>query len=70
MTGDDILYVVEHGEIIEEYPERERCLMFAATHSGMPLHVVVDYSYAGELQIVTVYIPGRRDWIAYRKRRR
>ena len=26
ITGDDILHVIEHGEIIEEYAERSRCL--------------------------------------------
>jgi len=70
ITGDDILYAIEHGEIVEEYPERERCLVFAVTRNNMPLHVVVDYSCADELQVVTTYIPDQREWIAYRKRRR
>ena len=69
ITGDDILYVIEHGEIIEEYLERERCLIFAVTRSSMPLHIVVDCSCEDELQIVTAYVPDRRKWIAYRKRR-
>ena len=70
VTGGDILYVIEHGEIIEEYPERKRCLIFATTRSGIPLHIVVDYSCEDELQVVTAYIPNRRKWIAYRKRRK
>lgn len=70
ITGDDILYVIEHGEIIEEYLGRERCLVFATTRSGMPLHIVVDYSCEDELQVVTTYIPDRREWITYRKRRK
>jgi hypothetical protein len=70
ITGDDILYVVEHGEIIEEYPDRERCLLFANTRSDMPLHVVVDYSCEDELQVVTTYVPDRHEWIAFRRRRR
>lgn len=70
IIGDDVLFVIEHGEIIEEYPERKRCLIFAVTREDVPLHVVVDYSCGDELQVVTVYIPERREWIAYRKRRR
>ncbi len=61
ITGDDILYVIEHGEIIEEYLERERCLVFAVARSGVPLHVVVDYSCGDELQVVTIYVPDRRE---------
>lgn len=70
ITGDDILYVIEHGEVIEEYSDRERCLIFAITRGDMPLHVVVDYSCRDELQVVTVYVPDQREWIAYRRRRR
>jgi len=70
ITGDDILYVIERGEVIEEYSERARCLMFAVTRSGMPLHIVVDYSCEDELQVVTAYVPDQREWIAYRRRRR
>jgi hypothetical protein len=70
ITGDDIVYVVEHGEIIEEYPERSRCLLFATTPAKVPMHIVVDYSCRDELQIVTTYIPNQREWIAFRKRRK
>jgi len=70
ITGDEILYTIEHGEIIEEYPARERCLVFAVIRNDIPLHVVIDYSCVDELQIVTTYIPDRREWIAYRTRRR
>ncbi len=69
ITGDDVLYVIEHGEIIEEYPDRERCLIFADIRNDMPLHVVVDYACKDELQVVTTYVPDRREWIAFRKRR-
>lgn len=70
ITGDDILYVIEHGEIIEKYLNRERCLIFADTRDDTPLHVVVDYSCEGELQVVTTYVPNRGEWIAFRRRRR
>ena len=61
-------HVIEHGEIIEEYVERSRCLIFASV-DDMPLHVVIDYSCEDELQVVTTYVPDRREWTAYRKRR-
>ena len=70
ITGDDMLYGVEHGEIIEEYPERSRCLLLATTATKVPIHIVIDYSCTDELQIVTTYIPDQREWIAFRKRRR
>jgi len=70
ITGDDVLHVIEHGEIVEEYTDRERCLIFASTRDHVPLHIVVDYSCEDELHVVTTYIPGRREWIAYRKRQR
>ncbi len=70
ITGDDILYVIEQGEIIEEYPERKRCLVFAFTRDNVPLHIVIDYSCEDEMQVVTTYIPDRREWVAYRRRRR
>jgi len=70
ITGDDILHVIEYGEIIEKYADRKRCLIFAHTRERVPLHIVVDYTCKDELQVVTTYVPDRREWIAYRKRRR
>lgn len=70
ITGDDLLYSVEHGEIIEEYPDRSRCLLLATTAAKVPIHIVIDYACVGELQIVTTYIPDKREWIAFRRRRR
>ena len=70
LTGDDLLYVVNQGEIIEEYPERDRSLLFATVPDGIPVHVVIDFRNEHDLQIVTIYVPDRRDWINYRRRRR
>ena len=63
LTGDDILYVVLRGKIIEEYPERHRCLLYATVPSGVPVHVVIDYSWEEEYEIITTYIPDSREWI-------
>lgn len=65
-----MLYVVYHGEIIEVYPERHRCLLYATVPDGNPIHIVIDYACEDDLQVVTTYIPDDRVWIAYRRRRR
>ena len=70
LTGDDILYVALHGEIIEEYPERNRCLLYATVPGGMPVHIVVDYSWEEEYEITTIYIPDNREWINFQIRRK
>lgn len=58
----DIVYVALNGEIIESYSERKRCLLFATVPGGLRAHVLIDYRFK-ELQIVTAYIPDRREWI-------
>jgi hypothetical protein len=70
LTGDDILYVVLHGKIIEEYPERNRCLLYATVPHGMPVHIVVDYSWEEEYEITITYIPDSREWINFQIRRK
>jgi len=70
LTGDDILYVALQGKIIEEYPERNRCLLYATVPGGMPVHIVVDYSWEEEYEITTVYIPDNREWINFQIRRK
>ena len=70
LTGDDILHVALHGRIIEEYPERSRCLLYATVPGGMPVHIVVDYSWEEEYEITTTYIPDDREWINFQIRRK
>jgi len=48
LTGDDILYVALHGEIIEEYPERNRCLLYVTVQVECPC-------------ISSLTIPGRKN---------
>lgn len=67
---DDILRCILSGKIIEQYPERERALIYGRLDSGIPLHVVVDLSQGNILLIVTCYIPDNRQWIQYQKRKR
>jgi len=70
LTGDDILYVALHGKIIEEYPERSRCPLYAAVPGGLPVHIVVDYSWEEEYEITTTHIPDSREWINFQIRRK
>ena len=60
----EIYQVIEHGKIIEDYPEDARghsCLMLGIGEANRPIHVVCaikeDY-----LAIITAYIPGITDW--------
>lgn len=68
LSVEDMLYTVLNGEIIEEYPERARCLIYAKLPTGIPVHTVVDYGHE-EIHIVTAYIPDSRKWINLRVRR-
>lgn len=60
----DIRYVIFHGKIIEEYPERddsdiETCLIYATLPTKIPVHIVVDLVVEQSVVVVTVYIPDR-----------
>ncbi len=70
ITIFDILYSIERGKIIEDNPDRKRCLIFGRLKDKTPLHVVIDYSLSEEVEIVTVYVPDPRQWINFRIRRR
>ncbi|OIO74382.1 MAG: hypothetical protein AUJ85_05850 [Elusimicrobia bacterium CG1_02_37_114] len=67
---DDIFFAINNGEIIENYPERNRCLIFATLQTKLYLHIVVDYYSETYIDIVTVYIPNSKKWIKGRIRRR
>ncbi|MEK6791225.1 MAG: DUF4258 domain-containing protein [Deltaproteobacteria bacterium] len=54
---NDILYCIERGKVIEKYPERKRYLIFSMLNFDIPLHVVVDYFWEEEVDIITAYIP-------------
>lgn len=57
-------WVAIHGKVIEEYPERERMLVYAEEPENLlPVHIVIEYSLMEEPVIVTAYIPDRRYWI-------
>ncbi|PKO21080.1 MAG: hypothetical protein CVU38_16655 [Chloroflexi bacterium HGW-Chloroflexi-1] len=66
---EDIIAVILTGEIIEEYPERKRLLIYGRMANNLPLHVVCDYSAESLVIIPTVYIPDRRLWVRFRIRK-
>jgi hypothetical protein len=66
---EDVITAVLNGKIIEEYPDRKRLLIFGQMTSGLPLHVVCDYSNSAVVIIPTVYIPNSREWIKFRIRK-
>lgn len=63
---DDMIYAVLHGKLIEDYPERQRCLIYAevplTARMTIPLHVVCDYSDEEWIDLVTAYIPAPEEW--------
>ena len=69
VAPEDAVRAILTGEIIEEYPGRQRVLVFAVLPHETPLHVVCDYSQVDVLLIVTIYIPDDRVWIRSRVRR-
>lgn len=64
----DILEAVDKGEIIEEYADRHRCLIYAKL-GRRQIHVVIDYSSTDWIWIVTIYGPDPVEWMGGKIRR-
>lgn len=62
----DIVDAVLAGQIIEDYPERERVLVCGHTRLAATvviyLHVVCEYSDPDYSHFVTAYIPDEVEW--------
>ncbi|HZK76493.1 MAG TPA: DUF4258 domain-containing protein [Candidatus Kapabacteria bacterium] len=71
ITPDEVVGVVQRGEIIEDYPHDRRghsCLLLGTGHNGRSLHVVCAPK-KDHLTIITAYIPDVDFWEeAFRKR--
>ena len=64
-------WVAIYGKVIEEYPERQRFLLYAELpDEKLPVHIVVEYSFPEEPVIVTAYVPDSRYWIKDQIRKR
>ena len=73
ISVDEVRYVFETGEIIEDYPEDERghsCLLLGKGEDGRPIHVVCTPK-ENYLAIITTYLPSPGQWADdFRKRRK
>ncbi|MCL4870279.1 MAG: DUF4258 domain-containing protein [Anaerolineae bacterium] len=74
MSPADIRYAIFHGKIIESYrypeqPEIDRCLIQASLPTHLPLHVVIELIIKTSVVVVTAYIPDRRKWVSFQKRK-
>ncbi len=69
-TVTQLEWVAIHGKIIEEYPERERILLYAELPEELlPVHIIVEHSFPEEPVIVTAYIPDSQYWIKFQIRK-
>ena len=69
---DDIVNVINNGEIIEQYPSdypSPSCLMMGYTIAGQPLHIVCG-SNGLKLWFITAYFPNPIEWTDDFKKRR
>ena len=60
----DVIYVVDHGEIIESYPEDHpfpSCLILGITIREKYLHAVVSLD-EGLIYLITAYFPSPDEW--------
>ena len=64
LTTSDLEYVLMHGEIIENYPERNRVLLLAfEPQHELPIHITLEYFQDENVAtIVTAYIPSDDIW--------
>ena len=69
-TMTKLEWVALHGKVIEEYPDRERILVYAELpEEHLPVHIMVEYSFRDEPVIVTAYIPDSQYWINFQRRK-
>ncbi len=63
-------WIALNGKIIEEYPERERILLYAELpEEHLPIHIIIEYSFPDEPVIVTAYVPDSKYWIKFQIRK-
>jgi hypothetical protein len=71
LTAADIGQALMAGERIEDYPERDRCLLLTFSEGNLPVHVCIEYVGGDkEVVVVTAYVPQASEWERFRKRRR
>jgi hypothetical protein len=54
------------GQIIEQYPERQRILICGQTmlelKTQIYLHIVCEQNYPDQIELITAYIPDELEW--------
>ncbi len=72
ISQEEVRWVIESGEMIEDYPDDPRghsCLMSGTGEDGRVIHTVVapqkDY-----LAVITAYLPNPEEWQPGFKKRR
>jgi len=69
-TVEKLEWVAINGEVIEEYVDRERVLIYAVLkEENLPVHIIVDYSLREEPVVVTAYVPDSKYWLSYKTRK-
>jgi hypothetical protein len=64
LTKNDILLVIQHGEIIANYPEDQpypSCLLLGFIANN-PLHVVLAQDSSKQCYVITTYVPNQTLW--------
>ncbi len=72
ITRREVEEAVASGQIIESYPTDKygpTCLIFGLTTEGRPIHVQCTHPTREKVKIVTLYEPGREEWIDFKGRR-
>ena len=72
ISVDDVIKVIDTGEIIEEYPDDfpfESCLVLGRSINERKLHVVVSMN-EGIIYLITAYYPDEDRWEADLKTRK
>lgn len=66
----DLRYTFEHGDLIEQYPDENRGLIYTDVEAiDMPVHIVIE-DMSNEGVIITAYIPDRKLWAGNRIRKK
>lgn len=64
ITTSEVRNVIEHGEVIEDYPDDPRgesCLILGHGESRRSVHIVCA-PRADYLAIITAYLPDENEW--------
>ncbi len=70
LSGKDLEYVLMKGKVIEDYPDRNRCLLYAALVDNLPAHICLEYAESDpEIVIITAYVPDSAKWVNFQTRR-